>query len=301
MGGRSPIRHGLGMVFRAPSLWLAEMAWRRSFSLGAGVLIFLCLLQFLDTLAAPQDSGFFPGRNSRRAVFAALAGVFQGSGTTVLKLAVLLVPALIILWVFAAGLGRTVTLKFLVSESEVRLRSVLGLNLLRALAALILILGCAAAALLAGRFSHAISSPANPAASGRVFAGFCLLSGLLVCGWAMVDWILTVAGVLTHSRRGALAALADAARQVRRHTGQFLAANLGFALLRGVAFFTTIFLAVWAMALAAISGWAAAVALVVVWLLYRAVADFLYVARLAAYMDISGQWSVASGQQEKRG
>jgi len=297
MGRRSPIRNGLGAVFRAPSLWLAEMAWRRSFGIGAGLLIFLSLLQFLDTLAAPQDSGFFPGRNSRRAVFAALAGVFQGSGTTILKLAVLLVPALIILWIFAAGLGRTVTLKFLLSGSKVRLRSVLGLNLLRALAALVLILGCAMAAIVAGRASQAIPSPENTVASWRVFAGFGVLGGLLVCVWAVADWILTVAGVLAHSGRGVLAAIADAVRQIRRHTGQFLAANLGFALLRGVVFFVTSFLAVWAMALAAISGWSA---VLLVWLLYRAVADFLYIARLAAYIDISGQWSAASGQQDKQ-
>jgi hypothetical protein len=287
MGRRSPIRSGLGRVFHAPSVWLAEVAWRWSFGIGASLLVFLCLLEFLGALAAPQSSELFRAQNNRQLAFRALAGIFQGSGTTVLKLAAFLVPALIILWVFAAALGRSVTLKFLLAESQVSVRSILGLNFLRALAALVPLLGCLAAALLAGQTSSAVRSAGSTAFSSRILASFFALSALLVCGWAAVNWILTVAGVFAHTRRGTLAAIADAAKEIRRHAGQFLTASLGFALLRGVALFATIFVGVWAIALAAISAWAAVIALFLVWLLYLAIMDFLYIARLAAYVAIA--------------
>jgi MFS family permease len=287
MGRRSPIRNGLGMVFRSPSVWLAEVAWRWSFAVGASLLIFLCLLQFLDVVAMPQGIELWQGRNSRHLAFRAVAEVFQGNGTAVLRLAALLAPALIILWVFAAALGRSATLKFLLSESEVRVRSILGLNFLRVFAALAALFGCLVAVILAGHASSAAHVSRGTAVSPRIFASCFALSAVSVFGWAMVNWVLTVAGIFAHGRRSTLAAVAEAAMEIRRHTGQFLAASLGFGLLRGVTFLAATFLAVWAVALATLSVWAAAVALLLVLLLYLVVLDFLHVARLAAYVVIA--------------
>jgi hypothetical protein len=289
MPQRFPTRDGFEAVVRAPSLWLAEMAWRWSFGISACLLMSFSLLEFLRSLAVSRADWLFLRSKNPFLVSGALGNIFSGSGPRLLRAAAILLPALAILWVSAATLGRAVTLKFLLPGSVVRYRSLAGLNFLRAAIALAAVAGFLGAALLAGHAGMGSTEDATDATNlSYVMAVFLCLSIVVACAWSVLNWVLALAAIFAvRDRQDTLNATAEAVRAFRRHLGQFFAVSTWFGLLHLVAMVGASYVAALAVPLTALSKWAAVLMLIVVAALYFAAVDFLYIARLAAYIAIA--------------
>lgn len=306
MPQRSPTLEGFRAVTRLPSLGLAEIIWRWTFGLAACALVGATVLEYLNTLAVtPLDLLLF---RSRQPVFIgrALARIFAGSGSRLLEATLVLVPALAIAWIVAASVGRAAVLKAILgyfgqyndeamlhgnswrvwrSRSERwRLRSLLGLNFLRAGLALAAVLGFFGAAIVAG-FATSDDSPQT----GLVFLIFLVLALMVWAMWSTINWFLSTAAIFV-IRDGcdAFAALGDTVLLCRDRFGPVFAAGSWSGLFRLLIFGAATVAACFPIALAT------AVPRVLTWfgillitLVYFAVADYLYVARLAAYVYLA--------------
>src|SRR5581483_8770015 len=120
------------------------------------------------------------------------------------------------------------------------------------------------------------------------FVVFVPLLALVVVAWSTLNWYLSVAPVCAAlDGSGAMAAFAGAVRLSRRRMATLSSVGFIFGLLRAVAL-VAVFMVSVAVAEAPWMSAAVQIALlVVISLAYFVVADWLYVARLAAYIEIA--------------
>jgi hypothetical protein len=114
--------------------------------------------------------------------------------------------------------------------------------------------------------------------------------------WSMVNWFLALAPIgMVRDDQGALKSIADSVDLYRRIPGPYMGIATGFGLFRAVALVAAVIAALVAAQAPAASAVALSVAIALV---YFAVADFLYIARLAAFMALeeSTQLSAISSQ-----
>ncbi len=283
----TPIRDGFRSTWRSPGLVPAEIAWRWT---AGGALWALLTLSFIEYAASLKVSGgdwFLWKLGFPTTAAEALANTIAGSGHKLLAIAAVLVPGMAVLWTVAATIGRTATLRALMAERVVRFRTMLALNFFRATAALAALIG------LAGVFAIAMAlysdGPGTVPHAER--STWVLLLGwfLVACFWSMANWFLSLAPVIAVEQNcDALAAVSGTVSVWVERAGQFLRLNavfgglhlLAFIIFTGASFFPL-------MLLAAVPGKVVLVMLVLVAMVYFAVVDFLYVARLGAYATLT--------------
>jgi hypothetical protein len=286
MSHRSPTLEGFRAVFRLPSLGLAELAWRWSFGAAACLLLGGTFLEYLDTLAVtPADLLLLRSRQPFL-IGRAFTHILAGSGPRLVYATLVLLLALVLAWIVTASVGRAATLRALLGRARAenwRLRALLGLNFLRVGLALAAVLGFGGAAILAG-FT---SSDANPQ-TGLAFLLFAALALAVWSLWSLVNWFLSLAAIfVVRDGRDTFAALADAVGLCRDHFGPVLASGSWFALIHGLFFAVATVVACFPLALAtALPGGVTFFLIFLITLSYFAVVDYLYVARLAAYVYI---------------
>jgi hypothetical protein len=297
MKRRSPTLEGFRAIFHRPSFGLAEIAWRWSFGAAAGLLLAFSFFEYLDTLPVSKGDLLLL-RTSQPLLFSrALLHVFRGSAFRVVETALVLTLTLSAAWIVVASLGRAATLESLLAhfrESDFasmeqkekktwRLRSLFGLNFLRLGSTLAAVVGCLAAVLFGG-FA---STPDDPAPGSALLV---ILTVILLVWfvWSTLNWLLSLAAIFVvadgHNTFGAIAA---AVNLCRTRSGSLFAAGTWFGLAHLTAFAVASSVVAFPLAFTAILP--AGVVLggvLVVTLLYLAVADFLYVGRLAAYTAI---------------
>jgi hypothetical protein len=286
----SPFRDGLRTAGRNPGLALAEITWRWAFGAGALAILSAGAARFLSTLKV-TDSDLVLLRSRVPSLMAeAVAEIFRGAGGTLLAILAVILPAVAALWVAAATVGRAATLRFLLPvEGKATLRAIAGINFLRAALALATLLAYGGAMIVAG-----LAATRGEGNSPGLFLlvtlalwfVISLLSGTL-------NWYLSVAPLpAVRERLDTLGAVAETVRFVRRHARQFSGASTAFGLLRLFFLGATIVLSLIPLALIGTApGWLVTALLVLITLGYFAVADFLYIARLAAYARI-GETSI---------
>jgi hypothetical protein len=110
MSSWSPTVEGFRTLFRRPSLSLAEITWRWSFSAVSWLLLLLVLVGYLRTLlVSPRD--IFLLRSGIPSLAArALAHILAGSGSRLLLAFLVVGTAATFLWIVLASLGRAATL-----------------------------------------------------------------------------------------------------------------------------------------------------------------------------------------------
>src|SRR5207253_5446551 len=171
-------------------------------------------------------------------------------------------------------------------ESKPTLRSLVGLNLLRVVLTLATAIAGVGAAILAG-FA---SAPADTQ-PGLVFLLFMPLVLLVWLLWSVLNWFLSLASLfLIEQNNDILGAISAAVDLCRARMGPVLSVGFWFFLAHVCALVVATTIA--AFPLAFVRVLPAGVVLggvLLVMLLYFAVADFLYVGRLAAYLCIIEQ------------
>src|SRR5713226_5754859 len=120
MKQRSPTLEGFRAIFRQPSFGLAEIAWRWSFGVAAGLLLTFSFLEYLDTLPVTRGELFLLRTHHPILISQAITHIFRGSAPRVVVAAIVLALALAVAWIVIASLGRAVTVKALLDYFQER-------------------------------------------------------------------------------------------------------------------------------------------------------------------------------------
>src|SRR5271166_3997684 len=294
---RSPTLEGFRAICRRPSLGLAEIAWRWSFGSACITLLAFSFFEYLDTLpVTPRDLLLMRTRQPAL-ISRAIGHIFSGSGLRLVEVFVVLGIALSAGWIVIAALARAATVKALVAYFQevnqssrpggvpvrCQLRSLYALNFLRVAVTLAATAGCVGALLL----SH-FASPARHPAPGTAALILLSVAALVWLIWSGMNWLLSLAAVFVVARgRDTFGALASAVALCRDRAGSVFAAGTWFGLAHIAAFVVATTVVAFPLGLAGVlprSIVFSGVALVT--LLYFAVADCLYVGRLASYVGI---------------
>lgn len=282
-------------MFRRPAFGLAEVAWRWSFGLAVWALLAFSSAEYFDTLPVTRGDLLLLKTRQPALILRAVFHIFHGSGARVARTSVVLALSLIAAWIVVAGLARAATIKALLgyframnpasaagAKQAWRVRSLFGLNFFRVAAFLAAAMGCLAPFIAARR------SPSENAAPGATFLIFVGITTLVCGAWCVVNWFLSLAALFAAADgEDTFGAMAATINFCRTRLGLVCAVGTWFGLAHLGAFVIATFLALFAMGL--LGALPAAVAfggMLCVTLLYFAVADFLYIGRLAAYVAI---------------
>ncbi|MGO9209611.1 MAG: hypothetical protein ACLPXM_21405 [Terriglobales bacterium] len=284
MVSESPISRGFRTAFREPAIVLAEIAWRWSFGLAVLALAAGSLFAYLATLRVSRFE-LMALRGHPRLLIADAIGHMLHGGPRLVMAAAIVLPAIFVLWIAAATVGRAATLKALLRrEGRVALSPQLGLNFLRASVTLAALIGYLGAAILAGR---AAAGP-DDVRPGVFFVVFVVLGAAVAIVRSRVNWFLCL-GAIPAARGGCdtFTAISEAAGLFRRHPGRFAGAGAVFGTIHGVLFAFCTVVCLLALSLAdKVPPAATLFLLTVITLAYFAAVDFLHIARLAAYVAI---------------
>jgi hypothetical protein len=286
----SPTLEGFRAIFRLPSLGLAEIAWRWSFGLATVALLALSFREYLSTLPVTATEMLMLQTRQPSLVMQAIARILQGSGPRAVATLIVLALGLTLAWIVLSSLGRGATLKALFegfregnqpAPRSWRFASLMGLNFLRAGLLLATLTSVVGAILLAG----AASQKTNPS-PGIGLLIFLMLVTFIGLAWSTLNSFLSVAAIFAVGKQEtALGALAATVDLFRSRPGSVAAVNIWFGIAHGIAFFIAVTAGAVPLGLGEVlpAGIVLGGVLLVI-LIYLAVADFLYVGWLAAYV-----------------
>jgi hypothetical protein len=286
----SPTAEGFKLIFRRPAIALAEIAWRWSFAAAAWFLIALFLIAYADSLPVNALDRLLLGTQQPILVLRAIQRIFHGSAFRFVEAGTVLAIALTLAWIVLASFGRVATLKALLEHFGVGAKpgrgvfsALLALNFLRAATTLAAAVGAIGAVLLA---SSVWASTHIPAADATRLCVAVLFITWIV--WDALNWLLSTAAVFVVSaQNGALDAVARTVRLCQELPGAFVAVGIWFGLAHLGAFIAAFGFGFTVLgAMGTLPGGPILFVEFLIFLGYCAVADFLYTARLAAYIAI---------------
>src|SRR5579871_3484368 len=306
----SPTAEGFRAAFRRPSLTFGEILWRWTVG-GTAIALFLFgLVQYLNTLPVSDNELLFLRSRQPFLVARALAHILRGSlgrGVMALLLAALLIG---LLWIVAASVGRIATVRAVLEYFRRKFNqdlvtagishdgtqdvasnvsaevffSLLQLNFLRAVVTLSAMIGFAGAWILAG-----FASPRSNPHPGLAFSLFLPLAGVICYVWCALNWLLSLAQIFAvRDGQDAVGAISTAVSFCRDRWGAVVAVGSWTGLAHLAVFLGATTVVSVPLGLGGVLPWRlVALGVVLVTLAYLAVADWLYVARLAGYVCIA--------------
>jgi len=301
----SPTAEGFRATLRRPSFTFAEITWRWVFGSTAIALFFFGLFEYLNTLPVTNGELLFLRSGQPFFIVQAISHILRGSLTRVVASLLLAGSLMSLLWMFAASVGRTVTVRALstyfrdmahrltapgVTDADSSLdmpasnfMALLRLSFLRIVLGIALILGLVAADIIAG-FT---STPKDPQPGLAFFAFLPIATLILLIAWAM-NWLLSLAGVFA-ARNGdsAIDSIDSAVTLCRERTGAVFAVSAWTGMAHLVAFVSATTVASTTLGFVQLlPGRLVLLAVTLVTIAYFAVADWLYMARLGGYVCI---------------
>jgi hypothetical protein len=306
MARLSPTAEGFRAAFRRPLFTFAEISWRWVVGATATGLLFFGFFEFLNTLPVNNGELLFLKSRQPFLVWQALAHVLRGGfyrGFLSLLMAILL---LCLLWIIAASLGRIAVVRAVLDYARVQIaqkaialgmpnveaelvgsrnpwRPLLRLNFLRVSLVLATVIALWGASIVAS-FASSNTDP-QPGLVFLIFLPTAIAIGLVsFC----LNWLLSVASVVAvRDGEDAIDAINAAVWLCRERSGSLFAVSFWTALAHLVAFVMATTVISMPLGLAAVLPWRLALlAVILLTLVYFAVADWTYTARLAGYAFI---------------
>jgi hypothetical protein len=307
----SPTTEGFRAAFRRPSLALAEVMWRWTAGGIAAALFVFGLFEYLNTLPVTNGELLFLRTRHPYLVGEAIAHILRGSLNRAVIAGLLAALLLAVLWIVAASVGRIATVHGLldyfrrdvarnvsaggVSDDGERdvasnvstngpLLALLRLNFLRVAVAVAALVGFVGASILAG-----FASPDAHPRPGVAFLLFLPLAALICWVWSALNWLLSLAGMFAlRDGEDAAGAITVAVAFCRERTGPVFAVSTWTGLAHLVAFVGATTVVSMPLGFAGVVPWRLVVAvMILVTVAYFALADWLYMARLAGYVCIA--------------
>lgn len=289
MNSFSPTAHGFRLAFRRPAVPLAEIAWRWSFAAAALVLSWLFLREYLDSLPVTRVDRLLLGSQQPILVSRAIHRIFAGSAFRFTEAGVLLALGLVIAWIAVASLGRATTVNAILDEFEFQsaershFPSLLFSNSLRAAATLAAVTGSIGAIFVSSSVWSA--THVSVEAASRIFFLTLLVTW---AAWSVLNWFLSLSTIfIVADAKPALPSITETVRLFQRRPGPIIITGIVFSLMHLGAFLSATSAAFVALStLGAVSPKLAWFSQFVIIAAYCAVVDFLYTARMAAYIFI---------------
>ena len=303
----SPTAEGFRVAFHRPLFTLAEVTWRWVVGATGTTLLFFGFFEFLNTLPVTGGELLFLKSGQPFLISQAIAHILRGTlyrGVTSLLLAGLLIA---MLWMVAATLGRIATMRAIfdyvrgqigqkataagiTSDSKPftepersPVSSLLRLNFLRLSVGSASVIAFWGASIVAG-FASTNSGP-QP---GLVFLIFLPLGVIIGVAWFCLNWLFSLAAIFAvRDGEDALGAINATVSFCRDRPGALFAVSFWTGLAHLVAFVAATTAVSMPLSLITLVPWRlVAVAIILLTLAYFAVADWIYMARLAGYAAI---------------
>src|SRR5579859_1498131 len=309
----SPTAEGFRAAFRRPSLTFAEISWRWVTGATAIAVLFFGLFEYLSTLPVTNGELLFLRSRQPYLVGEAIAHILRGSLTRGMMALLLAAMMLALLWMFTGSLGRIATVRGLLeyfrekfsggpsagdvknsgegddtsnasTTGAISLQALVRLNFLRVAVAVAAIFGFVGATILAG-----FASPDAHPRPGLAFFLFLPLAALVCWVWWSLNWLVSLAGIFAvRDGEDAVGAISGAVGLCRERTGAVFAVSTWTGLAHMVAFVAVTTVVFIPMGFAAVVPWRLVVAvMILITVTYFALADWLYMARLAGYVCIA--------------
>jgi hypothetical protein len=281
----NPITQGLRAVTRDPVIFLVEILWRWSFAIlacmlvaGVGVMLLgpLHVGHAWDTAWRSRD----PQRMGQLVVAVVLL-----LGVKVILFAAIGVPlAIALIWGILSALGRFVTVKRLrAGLTSLRFRSIFALQLLRGFVgwfSLVLLVTASVGEMLIA--TH------GPQPDLVLYYLMMLPSVILISAfWLTVNWYLSLAAFFGREGQSFRGALRQTRQTVRQQRSDFAGTGFVFLLFRVVVLLIATAICGLTSGMVGSSPQGYFTLLIIVSLAYFAIADFLYMARMAAYLALA--------------
>lgn len=281
----NPITQGLRAVTRDPAIFLVEILWRWSFAILACLLVVGVGVMLLGPLHVGHawDTAW-RSRDPQRMGQLVLA-VLLLLGMKVIVIAAIAVPlSIALLWGIFSALGRFVTVKRLrIGLTSLRFRSIFALQLLRAFIGwLCLVL------LFAAMFGEALIATRGPQPDLLLYYLMVLPSVVVISSfWLTVNWYFLLAAIFGREGQSFRGALRQARQTVRQQRSDFAGTGFVFLLFRVVILLIATAICGLTSGMVGSSPQSYFTLLIIVSLAYFAIADFLYMARMAAYLALA--------------
>ncbi len=249
--------------------------------MAAWTLVLLVVRRVLATVDVTQAELLIARHSDLFLIADACARILYQVLPRLARESLVVVPAIAVLWIVAATLGRGLTLQAMPAAAPgarpTRFGQLALLNTMRCLFTLV-----TGVALFGGLLLAGMTIPVTNLAA-LVSVTILLVTAVSFC-WSVVNWFLALAPIwIVHGGGSAGRAIVQAVELSRRMAREYSLVGFWFGVFRGVAFviaFVAALLAAEATPAAAIAG------CVAIALMYFAAADFLYIARLAAYVEL---------------
>ena len=282
MSNETPSRAGWRLARENPKLVLIEVAWRWSFGVAALLLLLLAGVSALKRVSISDADGAVLRSFDPYKIANTVAALVVAYGKLLSVVLATLLFALVFLWMIAATWGRAATLKILRGSGATA--TVAGLNLLRILLLLAALAMAALATIGAAMLATHFSSDQEEPNVLVYFSIVILVLPIIVILWAVLNWVLSLAPLFAAEEQGVLAAVSATFRSLRAKRKAYWSVSGVYGTIRGAGLLVLI---VFGLAMGAVGQDRIIFALLVtLLLLYFFFADLLYVARLAAYLQI---------------
>lgn len=281
----NPITQGLRAVTRDPAIFLVEILWRWSFAVLACMLVSGVGMMLLGPLHVGKAWDTAWGSHDPQRMGQLLVAIVLLLGIKVIAIAMIGIPlAIALIWSILSALGRFVTVKRLRSGlTSLRFRTVFALQLLRGLVswfALIL--------LLATTLGEALIATRGTQPDLVLYYLMVMPSVVLIgVSWLIFNWYLSLAAIFGREGQSFRGAFRQARQTVRQQRSDFAGTGFVFLLFRTVILLIALAVCGLTSGMAGTAPQSYFVLLMVVSLAYFAVADFLYMARMAAYLALA--------------
>ena len=288
----SATAEGFRLIFRRPAIPMAEIAWRWSFAAAFWFLAIMFVVEYSDSLSVNTVDRLLLGTRQPALILRALHRIFHGSALRFTTGGILVSISITIAWIILSSLGRAATLNAVMEQLGITsapgrrrdtVSSLLALNWLRAAAALAAIIaGCGTALVASG-----VWASTHLSASGAARFWVALLF-LVWSAWGILNWVFSTSTLfVARDRLSAFGAVSASVGWYRDRLGSFIGAGTWFGLIHGGAFLTAWSAAFTVLSMAGILGRGPTLLLeFLIVAVYCAVADFLYIGRLTAYLSI---------------
>ncbi|HEX3738734.1 MAG TPA: hypothetical protein VHV29_03315 [Terriglobales bacterium] len=290
MSSSSPTAEGFRLIFRRPAIPLAEIAWRWACAAALWFLSASFLVQYADSLRANKVDRLLLGTHQPALILRALHRIAHGSALRFTAGGIVLAIGLIIGWILLSSLGRAATLKAMMADLDISplpnphrgmIFSLFGLSSLRVAAALAAIVAAFGAALVASGIWASTHLSTTDAA--RLWLA---LLFLVWTAWGMLNWLLSTSAIFVATDcLATFPAISATVGWSRDRLGSVLAAGIWFGLIHGGAFLSACGAALTVLSMAQVLGPGPTLFLeFLIVVIYCAVADWLYIGRLTAYL-----------------
>ncbi len=282
---RAPLRDGWRVFMRAPASVLAEIAWRWTFGIALWAVLYYSFREYFATVEISRAEYALLRSLQPMTWLAITARVMVALITGLRVVGPVVIPALSILWIALATIGRAATIRAL-SEAEPRTNwfSTAGLHVFRValvFAAFFAFFGCGIL------IDTLVGDPTEHFAAVIILSTIALMVVAIL--WTVINWFFSLAAIFTaRGEAGFFDSVRDAVDLYRREANAFVSSGFGFGLIR-----TLLVIVVTIVSLLIVAHYGGThlrrtiLLVIAISLPYFAVADAVNIWRLAAYISFS--------------